>query len=291
MLGRMETRKLLAFDLDQTIVTASHELPPAIRDTIRRARGAGHHVVVLTGRPLVSTRPVLDELGLDSWYGVNHGALVFGEAGKVLRHSRLPWQEVAAMLGPHAHGNGQAGDTADTAGSFSLEFSCVVDDTLYVRSPDDGRWSWAHASNRRVERFHLDLNTEADKVIFSAGRPFNADIDEVLEHMSTELQGRIRAEFPHLTTYVWSNGFLEITSPESDKGSALKLLAEQLGVPQRDTVAFGDGVNDVTMIEWAGHGVAVGPDVHAGVAAAAQEHIAPPEEGGVARWLERNLGI
>ena len=82
---------------------------------------------------------------------------------------------------------------------------------------------------------------------------------------------------------------MEITGANGHKGAALALIAERLGVPQRDTVAFGDGVNDVTMMQWAGHGVAVGPFVHPDVLAAADEHIPSPEEDGVAEWLGANV--
>jgi hydroxymethylpyrimidine pyrophosphatase-like HAD family hydrolase len=61
-----------------------------------------------------------------------------------------------------------------------------------------------------------------------------------------------------------------------------------LGFEQKDTLAFGDGPNDVTMIQWAGTGIAVGEAYHE-VLDAAAEHIARPEELGVARWLEQNL--
>jgi 5-amino-6-(5-phospho-D-ribitylamino)uracil phosphatase len=54
-------------------------------------------------------------------------------------------------------------------------------------------------------------------------------------------------------------------------------------------VAFGDGLNDVSMLRWAGRAVAVGPEAHPDVLAVADERIAAPEEGGVADWLERNV--
>ena len=53
-------------------------------------------------------------------------------------------------------------------------------------------------------------------------------------------------------------------------------------------VAFGDGLNDVSMVRWAGHGVAVGPEAHPDTIAASDERVASPEEGGVLGWLERH---
>jgi hypothetical protein len=59
-------------------------------------------------------------------------------------------------------------------------------------------------------------------------------------------------------------------------------------VAQHDVIAFGDGNNDLTMLEWAGHGVAVG-FAEAHKAGVAQETIAPPEELGVADWINQHL--
>ncbi len=274
----MARRRLLAFDLDQTIVTGDHELPANIRDAIFRARDAGHAVAVLTGRPHATALPILEQLQVTSHFSVNHGALVFGHADQVLRRVRLPWSDVVNVLDPELLVEG-------------LEYSCVIDDTLYVRKPDDTRWSWAHTNNRRVDSFHLELNQDADKVVFSTDSdPFNPEGSKLLE-LAARLEADILARHPHLVTYLWNNGYLEVTSEGSDKGSALELLAAELGVEQADTVAFGDGLNDLTMLQWAGHSVAVGPNAHERVRAVADEHIAPPEQGGVREWLERNLGV
>src|SRR5690625_5160861 len=96
----MTDRRLLAFDLDQTIVTTDHELPVQIRDSIFRAREAGHHVVVLTGRPLATAEPILEQLEVTDHYSVNHGALVFGTQAEILRRVRLEWTDVLQILSP-----------------------------------------------------------------------------------------------------------------------------------------------------------------------------------------------
>lgn len=74
--------------------------------------------------------------------------------------------------------------------------------------------------------------------------------------------------------------YLEFTTVESDKASALRFMAERLGVGQAETVAAGDGRNDASMIAWAGLGIAVegsAPEV----IAAADRTIAAPGHGGI----------
>lgn len=260
----MNAPRLLAFDLDRTLVTEEYLLPLAIENAIRQARRHGYLITVLTGRPRAAALPYLEQLEIDGPYSVNHGAVVYGLNGEIARRTRLEAADVAAVIEPYLDDQ-------------ELDFSCLVDDVLYVRDPEDDRWAWAHTRNRLVQRLEPGDLGSADKVVFAAD-PRTAAIE-------TEIRGRL----PELVTYLWGDGYLEITGANADKGGALRLIADLLDIPREATVAFGDGLNDVSMISWAGHGVAVGPYAHHKVVAEASERIAPPEEQGVATWLERNL--
>lgn len=256
---------LLAFDLDNTVVTQDHRLPDEIGRAIGAARDTGHLVTVLTGRPHASARPFVERLGVAPGpYAVNHGALVFGPDGGVLKRRRLLGDHVRRILSPPLLPAG-------------MPFACIVDDALHVDDPDDPRWAWAHTANRTVTRYDARVALEADKIVFGS----NGD--------SAQIQARLTAEF-ELTTYLWNDGYLEITAADADKGAALALIAATLGVPREETIAFGDGANDVTMLAWAGLGVSVGPHATAEVRAVADEHIAAPEELGVAAWLDARFG-
>jgi len=255
---------LLAFDLDRTLVTDAFVLPDGVADAIRAARRAGHLVTVLTGRSRAAAQDYLDALAVDGPCSVNHGALVLGPGGATLRRTRLEPIDVSGIVAPYWERD-------------HVEFSCALDDTLYVKDPHDERWLWAHSRNRRVERLSLDVALPADKVVFAAS--------DATAGVAADL-GRT---LPHLTRYLWGDGFLEVIAPGADKGSALAWIAANLGVRREHVVAFGDGLNDVTMLEWAGHAVSVGPHAHHDALAAADEHVAAPEEGGVAAWLERHV--
>jgi Cof subfamily protein (haloacid dehalogenase superfamily) len=256
---------LLAFDLDNTVVTRDHRLPDEIVAATEAARAAGHLVTVLTGRPHASALGFVERLGVAPGpYSVNHGALVFGPDGAVIKRRRMSGDHVRTILSPPHLPDG-------------VPFACIVDDALYVNDPEDTRWEWAHTANRRVERFEHARIREADKVVFSS----NGESERIL----AGLAGRVP-----LTHYLWGDGYLELTAEDADKGAALALIARTLGVPREETVAFGDGTNDVTMLAWAGRGVAVGPDAVPEVLAVADEHVDAPEELGVVGWLDRLLG-
>jgi 5-amino-6-(5-phospho-D-ribitylamino)uracil phosphatase len=255
---------LFAFDLDKTVVTNDYRLPERVAAAVRSLRAAGHHVTVLTGRPMGSARRFLDALEVDGPFSVNHGAQVVGPGGVELRRTRLRSADVRLIVDPwHEHPQ--------------VEFSCVVDDRLLVKDPDDARWRWAHTEQRVVARFDPTLEFDADKVVFASSTNGAA--------IAADVAGRL----PHLERYLWGDGFLEVVGAGADKGSALAFIAAGLGVARADVVAFGDGLNDVSMLRWAGRSVAVGPEAHPDVLAVAHERIAAPEEGGVADWIERNV--
>lgn len=255
---------LLAFDLDKTIVTSDHQLPLEIANAILDAKAAGHKVSILTGRPTVATTPFLNILGVSEYFSTNHGVFVVGKAGEVLQHRLIETNSVKEVINPYI-------DHED------LEFACIVEDTLYVKTPSDERWAWAHTLNRYVKEYEKDHNLRADKIVFVA----NGKRPEFLREIYHKNPGYVR--------YIWDNTYLEITSMEADKGSALRLIAEAQNIAPKDIIAFGDGPNDLSMLEYAGTGIAVGPFATDEMIEIANEHIASPEKLGVAKWLKENL--
>lgn len=87
-------------------------------------------------------------------------------------------------------------------------------------------------------------------------------------------------------TYSTAAGLIEFTAPEADKASGLASVAAELGVDREDTIAFGDMPNDISMLEWAGHGVAM-RNGHPDVLEVADEVTAANIDDGVAQVLER----
>ena len=254
---------LLAFDLDNTVVTRGDEIPPRILAAVEAAKAAGHLVAVLTGRPNASALPFTKQLGVTGPYAVNHGAVVVGADGEILSRSLIAAADALELIQTYGVG-------------WGLEYAFMKDDDIFVHDPHDPRWGWAHTLNRNVLTFDPDAVEDADKVVFGA------------DGKSPQLLRELNRHYPNLMTYAWADGFFEITGEGADKGTALARISRELGVAQEDTIAFGDGVNDIEMVRWAGRGVAVGR-AHPEVLAVSAEHIAEPEENGVADWLEQNL--
>jgi 5-amino-6-(5-phospho-D-ribitylamino)uracil phosphatase len=263
----MSVRKLLAFDLDGTLIGHDGAIAGRTLNAIKRARAAGHLVTVVTGRVTASARAYLKLLEVDMAFGTAQGACVHHEDGSLMRDVRLPHATLVALV--------------KTFGAEAVEFFVPHGEHVYVKNPDsrhsDGTeyWAWIKSEGRPL--YAIDALPVEDVYKIS------------LHHASLEdFTPRVMAAFPGHQFYPWGGRHLEVAHADAHKGAALELIAAHVGVPQADVIAFGDGNNDLTMLSWAGHGVAVG-ELEAHHAGVAQETVAVPEEYGIARWLEANL--
>jgi len=253
---------LLAFDLDGTIVTRDYTLPDRTRAAILAARDAGHIVTVITGRNRTGAQRFLDALGVDCHYGTCQGARVHAIGDEHHDERHLEGDVVEHVL-----------DRLER--EADPHFFLSTRERYYVRDPLDARWSWARAEGQQLAPLTAYAGEAAHKfVLMTPG--------------ALDLHAELAEAFPHLAYYPWHDRYLEIVAAGGTKGRALERLARVHGVAREDTVSFGDGPNDISMHEWAGHAVGVG-DLAAGVESVIDEHIAAPEENGVAAWLERHV--
>jgi Cof subfamily protein (haloacid dehalogenase superfamily) len=243
-------------------------LRPRTRKAISATQAAGIPVVVATGRMFRSVRPYLVEAGIADPVVCYQGAVVAEpESGRFLRHEPIPLalarEVIAAVQDEGVHLN------------------CYVDDQLYVARITPEASAYASFQQLHVHEVGdlLDWLEEPPTKLVAVGEP--APLDALEEKMKAHFGGRayISKSLPF---------FLEFASPEVTKASGLAFVAEHLGVSRERSVAFGDGENDVELLEWAGYGVAVG-NAHERVLAIA-DHVCPPvDEEGVASVLEAFL--
>jgi Cof subfamily protein (haloacid dehalogenase superfamily) len=215
-----------------------------------------------------SVRPYLEQAGLDDPVVCYQGAVVADPVtGRFLRHEpislELAREAIAALEAEDFHVN------------------CYVDDELYVAR-----------ITREAERYasfqNLPLHPVGDLLQWLSEPPtklVTIDEPDVLDsleaRMKTRFDGRlyISKSLPY---------FLEFASPAVTKASGLAFLADRLGFTAEETVAFGDGENDVELLEWAGYGVAVA-NAHDRVLAVADWVCPAAAEEGVAQVVEALL--
>jgi Cof subfamily protein (haloacid dehalogenase superfamily) len=238
------------------------------RAAIAATRAAGIHVVLVTGRMFRAVRPYALEAGLDDPVVCYQGAVVAEPvSGRWLRHVPIPLE--------------LARETIAAVNEEGFGLNCYVDDELYVAeiTPE---------ARRYADFQHLDLHAVGDLLAWLAKPPTKLVViedpevlDGLKERMLARFDGRlyISKSLPY---------FLEFASPDVTKAAGLDFLSEHVGFIRRRTVAFGDGENDVELIDWAGYGVAV-ENAHDRVKEVADFICPSVDEEGVAQVLEAFL--
>jgi len=224
-------------------------------------------VVVVTGRMVQSVRQALEPAQLRAPVICYQGAVVADADGKWLRHEPLPLELARETIGALA-GEG-----------FSP--NVYVEDELYVAS--DTQEARAYAALNRID-FHvvgdlLEWLADPPTKLVCVGDPHA--LDELEVRMKERFAGReyISKSLPH---------FLEFAQAGVTKGSGLDFLSEHLGFSRERTISFGDGENDVELVEWPGYGIAV-ENAHPRVKAVARWICPPAADEGVAQVLEALL--
>jgi Cof subfamily protein (haloacid dehalogenase superfamily) len=157
--------------------------------------------------------------------------------------------------------------------------SAAGDDQQFVAEPDYS-YSWPQSEPSPDTR-HAPL----DEVL---GQPAIKLLVRHPEMTSDVMAQAAAAAFGEAfsVTFSTKDGLIELAGAGLDKGTGLAAVASRLGVPAEDVIAFGDMPNDLPMLTWAGHGVAMA-NAHPAVLDVADEVTAPNSEDGVALVLER----
>jgi Cof subfamily protein (haloacid dehalogenase superfamily) len=250
---------LLALDLDGTILSATLQLDPRDVEAVGRIVRAGITVVACTGRPFPGAVPWATRLGLDGPIICYQGAQVRTLSGEMLLDQGI--EHDLAM------------EVIRFARERNLHIQAYSDDQLLVERDRPEAHEYAgHAGMaiNVVADLDVAMGPTTPKLVIVATRE---TLEALLPEVRRRWEGRLNAA-TSMPTY------LEFTSIVSDKANALTFLCKRMGIPQGQSVAVGDGRNDVSMIAWAGLGIAVeGSEPE--VIAAADRTIPGPGYGGI----------
>lgn len=257
--------KLVATDLDGTVVGRDLAISPRTLEAVQRVHAAGVHFVMATGRMFRSTVPYAEQCGVRTPLITYQGALIRDHRTMedLWHHTIAPELRAEAL---------------DALNACGLHVNFYVDDELLVErlSPQAELYSRISRVEPRLVESFLDPAIASPTKIVAIGEP------EQIDHWVPVLQQRFAGRL-----YVTKSipPFLELVSPQISKSQALAHVAELLGVRREEVLAFGDGMNDLDMLTWAGCGVAMG-NASETVQAAADRVTASIKDDGVARILE-----
>lgn len=260
--------RLIASDLDGTLLRNDGTLSPRTLRALRTAEDAGAEIVIVTARPPRFVDRLAEATGLLGTAVCSNGALVYDIATRTVVSSRvLPLttaQRVATAIAAVIPGIGFALETGNQVlyePAYRLRMSEDVGAELPVPSLADLWLTEAPVTKLLAWSDRLDADTLLAAVRQGAG-------DEVQ------------------LTHSGGRGLLEISAPGVTKAGTLAALCAGRGIEAGEVIAFGDMPNDLTVLAWAGTGYAMA-NAHPAVLAAVPVHTATNEEDGVADVIER----
>ncbi len=258
--------RLIALDLDGTLLREDLSISPRVRRTLERAVAAGIRLTLASGRGYPSVRRWAEELGIVTPVICYQGAVVTD----MVTHRRV-YQRT--------FGHDIVRDVVAFARARDLSLTLYVADEIYVerkRHSDAFYDKWFGLPTHLVGDLTAALPGEPDKFLIVGDED---DLDALRPAVASAFGERLQIVRSH-------RYFLEGLAADASKGHALAWLAGQLGVVQGETMAIGDSGNDRAMIAWAGLGVAMGNA--SDEAKAVADWIAPGVDAdGVAEAIER----
>jgi Cof subfamily protein (haloacid dehalogenase superfamily) len=268
--------RLLAIDVDGTLLDSAHQLRPRVADAVRAVAATGAIVALATGKQFRSIRPLLAELGLSGPQICLNGAVVTeSERGAPIAFTPLADAAHRAVIEAVRAARRIAPDALIS--QFAL-------DTIYVgaaqaRSPQIGVFEEYGEQRPTLVPDLLETPLPLAAKILVAARV--DQIPSLRAAVSPELADRV-----YITTTMPE--FLEFFAFGVDKGRALATLGERLGIPREATIAIGDGENDIPLLRAAGLAVAMG-NARPATLAAADRVIGSNDDDGLAIFLEELL--
>jgi len=256
--------RLAVFDMDDTLLGPDKRISAENRLALNRLRAAGVEVVIASGRFQANLAIFEEGLGFRGWIISSGGAVVSHAAtGEVIHEITVP-QDLALELFDRGRKAGISLIGYHKSGIFC-----------------DAQTEWTALYLRRTGQVPIAdipalIDTGLQKLIWITA---SERIAELTPRMQDEYRGRLYA----VNT---EHEMLEFLSPQVNKALAIQVLAKRLDIPREQIIAFGDGNNDVPLLEWAGMSVAMAHGREA--ARRAGKKISPPGDPGtaVSRSLE-----
>ena len=264
--------RLIATDLDDTLLNERSDLNPRTLEALSAAMAAGCGISLSSGRMLEAMLPLAERIGVNAPMLLYNGALAYNHnTDEVIFAQRIPFET-------------------------ALGIACMAEANGYYIQAYPGRNYYCNEVCDFTRKYAASIRVEAVPVHMPVSewmRENPSDMQKLLLIDTPEgadrAQAMLREAFPTGASFLKSKPhYIEIAPEGVDKGHALLKLAEHMGIARDEVMAFGDGQNDVPMIQAAGTGVAMKNACPEALRAA--DRIAPSNTAdGVARVIEEYL--
>ncbi|MCK5388312.1 MAG: Cof-type HAD-IIB family hydrolase, partial [Candidatus Izimaplasma sp.] len=224
-------KKYIFLDVDGTVIDhKSNSIPESTKETIKKLQENGHIVILSTGRPVSLLYGIDKELNIDTFIASN-GRVVVCE-GKLIHNDYIDKEVVKKVV------------KVALENKIDLAFESMTDYVLNTR--------YSNISDRFSDIFHLEYpkvhrDYHLDNDIYQMILFYNKDDYKKYENL-----------FPTLSFHYSNEYGIDINEKGGMKDIGVRAIVEYLDIDIKDTIAVGDGFNDVSMIEYAHIGVAMG---------------------------------
>lgn len=256
--------RMIALDLDGTLLDSSRRIPPENVAAIERALARGIEVVLASGRNAASLSAYWTALGRRGPIVSSNGAYVLDREGTELHHLALSDPLRDRLL---AYGQENGLHTA-----------------VYSRNRilSSRRNPWAELYESRLHNATPEQVRPEDLSRLPATKVlFVDDPGRILEHRAR--LGPVFADTTYMT--ISEPEYLEFLSPDANKSAGVAALAERMGIAREEVAAMGDAENDLEMVAWAGFGAAPANAIDA-VKEVADRVFASNEEAGASQFID-----
>ncbi|MGE5629632.1 MAG: Cof-type HAD-IIB family hydrolase [Caulobacteraceae bacterium] len=252
MIGNNSSYKMLVLDMDFTLLNKNKEVSERNREAIRKAIDRGVHVVVATGRIYTSARIYARLLGVNTPIIASNGAIIREavfesplNTESTIYKNLLPVEAAREMI--------------RLSHKYNIFCHLFTEDTIYAEklvniSLRYTEWNKFLGKNDAVK---VEIVEDMEKSV----------LDEKLEVLKAVVVDQDSEKIQNVRNEIVETGIVSVSQSLKDnlevmnkgvsKGSAVKMLAELYGIDRKEVIAIGDNENDVSMIEYAGLGIAM----------------------------------
>nr|WP_106783938.1 Cof-type HAD-IIB family hydrolase [Lysinibacillus timonensis] len=222
--------KILFFDIDGTLYNSKKEIPKSSKEAITKARNNGYEVAIATGRAPFMIQEIIEELQIDTYVTFNGQYVVY--KGKVIFTDGVPKEQLSEII--------QFGQERNHPVVF-------IDDQKMIASVSDHDF---------IEK---SLNTlkhpypTIDPLFYEMNKVY-----QTLIFMEEKDESVYMEKFPYVQFVRWHPFSCDIIPKDGSKARGIHRILEKMNIPLSDVFAFGDGLNDIEMLQAVGTGVAMG---------------------------------
>ncbi|AQR97221.1 MULTISPECIES: Cof-type HAD-IIB family hydrolase [Clostridium] len=278
----MTDRKIIFIDVDGTLCNDEGFVPESAAIAVKEARKNGHLVYLCTGRSKAEIYDYIMEIGFDGIIGAGGGFVEVGN--EMLYHKKVSEENVRHLVEFFNKHNVDFYIESNGGLYASKNLIPKLEKIIYGDIENDpvARHKKEHNPNHFIEALITGQDLYRDDVNKACFlEPKEISFEQIKEEFKNEF------EVIHCTVPAFGEDSGELGVPEVHKATAIEVLLKHLSIDVKDTIAFGDGLNDIEMFEFCELGIAMG-NAKEGLKEIADEITDTHDEGGIYNSLKKH---